>query len=211
MTATLNASTSSGVILTSDTSGTLAFQSNGSTIASVGSSGMTINSYVAGASTLTNGTAVTLTNQTSVDFNVPTWAKKITVMMDNVKNAGGALFLVQLGTTSSIETTGYNSGGGLLLGTSGAAAYGTFSTAGFVYLSNSATAGSGFSGFTTVALLNPASNTWACSGTLTNSASTYAIYVAGSKSLASALTTVRFTSVGGTDTYTAGQINILYE
>jgi hypothetical protein len=40
MTATINASTSSGVIVTSDTSGNLAIQSNGTTIATVSSAGL---------------------------------------------------------------------------------------------------------------------------------------------------------------------------
>ena len=40
MTATINASTSSGVIVTSDTSGSLAIQSNGTTIATASSTGL---------------------------------------------------------------------------------------------------------------------------------------------------------------------------
>ena len=36
------------------------------------------------ASKLTSGTAATLTNQASVTFSVPTWVKRITVMMHNV-------------------------------------------------------------------------------------------------------------------------------
>lgn len=44
MTALINASTSSGVVVTSDTSGSLAFQSNGTSIATISSTGLTMNS-----------------------------------------------------------------------------------------------------------------------------------------------------------------------
>ena len=44
MTALINASTSAGVVVTSDTSGSLAFQSNGTTIATISSTGLTMNS-----------------------------------------------------------------------------------------------------------------------------------------------------------------------
>ena len=59
MTATLNASTSSGVIVTSDTSGNLAIQSNGTTIATVASTGTTL------ANTTTITTLSDGTNSTS--------------------------------------------------------------------------------------------------------------------------------------------------
>ena len=44
MTSLINASTSTGVVVTPDTSGSLAFQSNGTSIATISSSGLTMNS-----------------------------------------------------------------------------------------------------------------------------------------------------------------------
>ena len=63
MTALINASTSSGVVVTSDTSGSLAFQSNGTTIMTVGATGVstqvgapTFSAYAGSAQNLTNST-----------------------------------------------------------------------------------------------------------------------------------------------------------
>jgi hypothetical protein len=177
-------------------------------------SGQTITSPViagtpTGVGVLTSGTAVASTSGTSIDFtSIPSWVKRVTVMMDGISQSGTALPLIQLGTVSSIETTGYNAGGGLITGTTGTP-YGTYSTAGFVYFINSASAI--YSGVTTISLLNSATNTWAATGTATVPNLTYAVYIAGSKSLSSVLTRIRFTTVGSTDTFDAGQINILYE
>ena len=66
MTATLNASTSSGVVLTSDTSGSLAIQSNGTTIMTVASTGV---STQVGSPTFS---AYQSTQQSSLSSNVNT-------------------------------------------------------------------------------------------------------------------------------------------
>ena len=63
MTALINASTSSGVVVTSDTSGSLAFQSNGTTIMTVASTGVStqvgspaFSAYAGSAQSITNST-----------------------------------------------------------------------------------------------------------------------------------------------------------
>jgi hypothetical protein len=67
MTASINASTSSGVVVTSDTSGNLDFQSNGTTIATVSSSGLTSSSTAkAWVSVNVSGTVVASYNVSSV-------------------------------------------------------------------------------------------------------------------------------------------------
>ena len=61
MTATLNASTSNGVILTSDTSGNLAIQANGTTVATVQSTGLNLAStglVFSDSTTQTSGSGV---------------------------------------------------------------------------------------------------------------------------------------------------------
>jgi hypothetical protein len=204
MTATLNASTSSGVILTSDTSGTLAFQSNGSTIASVGSSGMTVNSYVAGTSLLTSGTAVALTNQTSIDFtSIPSWAKRITVMFSGASTNGTSYFLIQIGS-GSVVTTGYTSQFG------GASSPSGVYTTGFA-LSSPSVASYNESGIVTLCLIG--SNKWVSTGYLGFDNVTAVGWTSGGSSptLSGALDRVRITTINGTDTYDAGTINILYE
>ena len=65
MTASINASTSSGVVVTSDTSGNLAFQSNGTTVATVSSSGFSSNSLLGNANQTYQNVTASRTNGTT--------------------------------------------------------------------------------------------------------------------------------------------------
>jgi hypothetical protein len=62
-------------------------------------------------------------------------------------------------------------------------------------------------------LLSATANTWTCSGSLggTGAAAGYIYSTAGAKSLTGTLDRVRLTTVGGTDTFDAGSVNIMYE
>jgi hypothetical protein len=53
------------------------------------------------------GTAVTLTNQTAVDFTgIPSWAKRVTVMLSEVSTNGSNAVQIQVGA-GSVVTSGY--------------------------------------------------------------------------------------------------------
>jgi hypothetical protein len=54
------------------------------------------------------------------------------------------------------------------------------------------------------------SNTWVCLGIAWSRADT-ALYSSGTLALGGSLDRVRITTAGGTDTFDAGSINILYE
>jgi hypothetical protein len=54
-------------------------------------------------------------------------------------------------------------------------------------------------------------NTWVATGQLAQSDFTRVSWFSGAIPLASTLTQVRITTVGGTDAFDAGSINILYE
>jgi len=106
MTATINASTSSGIIQTADTSGTLALQSNGTTQLTVSSTG----AY----GQLKSGTAVASTSGTSIDFtSLPSWVKRITVMFNGVSTNSSSDVICQIGS-GSFTTTGYSACGSIL-------------------------------------------------------------------------------------------------
>jgi hypothetical protein len=84
MSVTINASTSSGLVQTADTSGTLALQGNGTTQFTVDSTG----AY----GQIKSGTAVASTSGTSIDFtSIPSWVKRITVMFDSVSTNGSSI------------------------------------------------------------------------------------------------------------------------
>jgi hypothetical protein len=203
MPVTLNASTSSGLVQTADTSGTIELQSNGTTKLTVSSSGVNIGQMNGGA--ITSGTAVASTSGTSIDFtSIPSWVKRITVMFNGVSTNGTSNLLIQVGS-GSVTTSGYSS----------SASYATTSvssvtsTAGFVVQSfnSAATLTSG-----NVSLCLISGNAWTSSGVVSLVAFTGTQFNAGNSSaLSGALDRVRITTVGGTDTFDAGSINILYE
>jgi hypothetical protein len=72
-----------------------------------GSASVTINSgAVLG---ITSGTAVASTSGTSIDFtSIPSWVKRITVMLNGVSTSGTSIPLIQLGDSGGIENTGYS-------------------------------------------------------------------------------------------------------
>ena len=197
MAVTLNASTSTGYIQTADTSGDLALQSNGTTQFTVSSTG----AY----GQIKSGTAVASTSGTSIDFTgIPSWVKRITVMLNGVSTNGTSNWLVQLGDSGGIETTGYSARAITLTNNTGAT-----STAGFistaVVLAANATSGS-----IIISLFNSTTNTWVSQGNLLDPTN-YLHTASGVKALSATLDRVRITTVNGTDTFDAGSINILYE
>ena len=151
---------------------------------------------------ITSGTAVASTSGTSIDFtSIPSWVKRITVMLNGISVNGTSLFLIQLGDSGGIETTSYVSGTGDRGGE-------TTSTAGFV-LNRSGSAASIFTAVVPSCLLG--SNSWATSGVINRVTDGFANSFGGAKTLSDTLTQIRITTVNGTDTFDAGSINILYE
>jgi hypothetical protein len=156
-------------------------------------------------SAIVSGTAVASTSGTSIDFTgIPSWVKRITVMLDSVSLNGTDSLLIQLGFSGGFETTGYASSS---TGTTGAGG-GTFSsTSGFAV--RFAAAAASVSGH--MVLTSISSNKWVSSHSATFDASTAGIVGGGVKTISGgALTQIRIT-VNGTDTFDAGSINILYE
>ena len=151
------------------------------------------------------GTAVASTSGTSIDFtSIPSWVKRVTVCFNAVSISGGSQFLIQLGTSGGVVSSGYAGAGTRY---SGGTLFAGNSTAGCYFANVTATTYSGSIIFT-----NTSSNLWNWQGQLgTPSATEMGNMTAGGINLGGALTRVRITTVNGTDTYTAGLINILYE
>jgi len=125
------------------------------------------------------------------------------VMFNSVSTNGTAPYLLQIGS-GSVETTGYVSGTGGRVGE-------TTSTAGFV-LNAAGSAAMGFSGHNFITLLG--SNLWVSSGILPRAGTGgdgFGNVSAGTKTTAGTLDRLRLTTVGGTDTFDLGSINLLLE
>ena len=183
----------------------LSFYTNGTQQMQLSTSGVLTGT--AGNLMLISGTAQATTSGTSIDFTgIPSWVKRVTVMFNGVSTSGTSPVIVQLGTGSGPETTGYAAtatrvGGGASVST----AFTTgFATDDFVLAANAR------NGIATISLLQLSSNAWVFSSTIADPTPLNGVG-AGYKALAGALTQVRITTVGGTDTFDAGSVNIMYE
>lgn len=148
----------------------------------------------------TLSTAQNTTSGTSIDFtSIPSWVKRVTIMLNGVSTSGSSNPMIQIGA-GSITATGYN--GGMWYSGGGA----TNST-GF-QLSASA-AGDTRYGILTLETLG--SNLWVLSGTMYIGGPGIPAIPGGSITLSGTLDRIRLTTVGGTDTFDAGSMNISYE
>lgn len=159
---------------------------------------------------LTLATAVASTSGTAIDFtSIPSWAKRVTVMLNGVSVSGTSLIEVRIGTTSGIEATGYKSASGW---GGGGGAYGV-STTGFIPYGATIAASAANLLHGSMIISTLGSNRWVeqC-GFYQEGGSDIQSSGGGSKTLTGGvLDRVRITTVGGTDTFDAGSINIMYE
>jgi len=175
------------------------------------SDGTTWTSSAPASYPLTSGTVVASTSGTSIDFtSIPSWVKRITVMFNSVSTNGSSTMMVQLGDSGGIETSAY-SGAATGIGAGGGVAQSSLST-GFQLCDNlNSSSSATWSGSMTISQLSSSSNIWSTSGTFGRGDSAVTGMVGGVKGLSATLDRVRITTIGGTDTFDNGSINILYE
>jgi hypothetical protein len=154
---------------------------------------------------LVSGTAVASTSGTSIDFtSIPSWVKRVTVMFAGVSTSGSSPIQIQIGTSGGIQTTSYTSGAWVANTTN------TNSTTGLLI-----TAGGGsaylWDGMAYLTLLNSGTGLFTFNSIFSGSTVGINSIGGGAKTLSGTLDRVRITTVGGTDTFDAGSINILYE
>jgi hypothetical protein len=169
-----------------------------------GSAGLTTNSGAV-YDGISSGTVVTASG-TSVDFtSIPSWVKRVTVMLNGVSTNGVTNILLRLGTSGGVQATGYLGASGYVGGTPVA----TNPTTAFSLYYD--TASDVIHGSITFSQLNSASNIWVAQGFTSWSTRAFSQLTSGSVTLSGTLDRVRITTVNGTDTFDAGSINILYE
>lgn len=142
------------------------------------------------------------------DFlNVPSWARRITIVYDSVSNSGSS-HVAQLGTAGGIVTTNYISA--VIQNSPSNISYGGSTSSFMLTIPYSAT--SRYNGSVVFTLLG--SNTWVQQSVLGDGYGAYVISTStGRVTLASQLTQIRVlpaTAVGGA-IFDNGSFNILYE
>lgn len=153
---------------------------------------------------LQTSTAVASTSGTSIDFtSIPSWVKRITVMLSGVSLSGSDSLLIQIGS-GSFSTSGYTSSS--TAATNAAATSGVTSSSGFIVALNNASNVT----YGSVTILNITGNTWISNHSMGLAAAACVNGGGVSPALAGALDRVSVTR-SGTNTFDAGSINIIYE
>jgi len=190
----------SSLTISGDTSGQI-------TIEAPAVSGTNTQTLLAATGTLApfnSGKAVASTSGTSIDFtNIPSWVRRITVLLNGVSTSGTSLPMIQLGDAGGIEATGYTGDSAQIhTGAAGSALSTGFSI-------NTAVAANVLYGQATITYFG--SNTWIFAFVGGTTGNPFVLVTGGAKVLTDTLTQVRVTTVNGTDTFDLGSINILYE
>jgi hypothetical protein len=164
---------------------------------------------------LIQGSAWTSTSGTSHSWTgIPSWAKKITIIFKGVSTTAissstNSRIIIQVGHGTA-TASGYATNCGAI----GSGANNTNSsgsvTSGFPINGYAMANATTFSG--TAVITNVTGNVWVCSGVMADTSATSAVTIFGGDiSLGSSLDMVQVTTVGGTDTFDAGSVNILVE
>ncbi len=149
-------------------------------------------------------TATATTSGASIDLTgISSSAKQIVILGNGVSSSGTSEWILQLGDSGGFETTGYTCQGArpttdttTVLSTTGLGVY------------RGATSGSFTFNFRVVLTrYEGSSNQWHMESTAWRVGGALGMSN-GEKSLSGTLTQIRFTTVGGTDTFDAGSINI---
>jgi len=224
---------SAGLKTSGANDGILALQNNGTTnvtvIASgnvgIGTSTPAVKLDVAGAISATGaiqasgvatnlyplvaGTSQASTSGTSIDFTgIPSWVRRITVMLVGVSTNGTSPPQIQIGA-GSVTTSGYlGSSSNIINAATGSS---TVFTSGFGIGVNTSNWSAALIVHGSIVLTLQTGNTWAAAGSVGRSDGAGTYFTNGSLALGGTLDRVRITTLNGTDTFDAGSINILYE
>jgi hypothetical protein len=154
---------------------------------------------------LTLATSVATTSGTSIDFTgIPSWVKRITVMLNGVSTNGTSHTQVQVGA-GSFTTSGYLGGAGFVVNAA-AVAVTTNSTG----LKTDGYGAAADTRYGTYFLTNFSGNTWMFVGNGNTQGTNNVAFASGQIALTGTLDRIRLTSVSA-DTFDAGSVNIIYE
>lgn len=164
-------------------------------------------------SQLVSGTSVSPSGVTSFSFTgIPSSAKRVTINLSAVtvnSTTPSLIFTLGYGSTPTYETTGYASNQSQINSAPSATFTGNVTTA-FTFVNGVAATTDTLSGV--IVLTNLSGNTWAMMGIISRNGNNSVSQSAGAKTISGgALSAIQFSTSTGTNTYTAGSINILYE
>lgn len=155
-------------------------------------------------SVIASGSAQATTSGTAIDFTgIPSWAKRVTVMLNGVSTNGTSQPVIRLGS-GAVQSTGYiGSVSDLANGSTGTSSETTGLRLVYGHIAANTIRGA-------VVLENISGNSWVCRGQVSRTDAVTSSSAADT-TLSGALDRIRLTTVNGTDTFDAGSVNIIYE
>ena len=142
---------------------------------------------------------------TNADFtNIPSWAKRVTVVFSAVSTNASTAVNIQLGTGGVFATSGYAS----TAWTGGSGNTGDTSTSSFIVDAGGQTAATSRNG--SIVFHNIDGNTWVGFGNITRGGTVAVNAIAGTVTLGGALDSLRVLSGSG-NLFDAGTINVFWE
>jgi hypothetical protein len=171
----------------------------------IATNGSGVLSFASRAS-IVRGTAVASTSGASIAFtSIPTWVRKLTIVLSGVSTNGTANILLRLSTGGVFASSGYVSNMQVVQG--GVASSGVNSTAGFIISQGTASV------ITTGAyqFVNNDGNGWLGTGVFAYENAVVGGYAAGRVTLGGVLDGIQIVTANGTDTFDEGSVNIIYE
>lgn len=166
--------------------------------------------YTVSASQTVASTTITILG---IGFlNIPSWVKRITMLLNEISSTGTFGYVTQIGSGSYV-TSGYV-GFGIFGAASGASAVGTAGATNGFSIGGINTTAMTMSG--TIVLNNITGNVWSYFATATRNGGTtaqngYQNFTYIPLSLSGVLDRIQVLNANGTDTFDAGSVNILYE
>jgi hypothetical protein len=155
---------------------------------------------------ITLGTSVASTSGAVIDFTgIPSWVKRITLSVAGLSTNGTSQPTFQIGTSGGVQSTGYSTAASSI--TSGVNASSSYSNGWQLY---SSAASSVLGGSLVLTLIDAASGIWSATGIFAGNGPSI-LFTAGTKQLSGVLDRIRLTTAGGTDTFDAGTVNIIYD
>ena len=162
-------------------------------------------SFVTASGGLTLGTPVASTSGTAITFTgIPAGTKQIVISFSGVSTNGTSRKLIRLGDSGGIEITSYFSGSHSFIGS---VIDSNDNNTGFLIYSE--LAAQILYGSMVLTLENSSAFRWALFG-IVGSAGNDRFISAGTKALSAELDRIQVTTVNGTDSFDAGEINIAY-
>lgn len=136
-------------------------------------------------------------------------ANRLTVIFDSISITNNSDFLIQLGTVSGLDTTGYV-GGGTRAGSSDFAATASYTT-GFGFGAGDVNSTDQYSGRLVLELANSSTNLWVAQGSVTGrQAFSYSFICGGRKTLAGPITQLALVILGS-GSFDNGNVTLVWE